>query len=211
MCATAASPRTRTRGRRTARPCRRVRCPRGFDRAAMSSLAGSPCRKYPLAPMRLSNLLATLALTAATPAAAQVCPYENLLPEFAQFVATTGDLAPPARAEAFVERFAAKHPDFYSEPLFGNRAKAGRARAAPVRSAEGAEVCGLATDHARRRAGYGLAPSRPTTRASKERSARHFPTTPARRRSASACRSTCSTATSGPTRRASRACASASR
>jgi hypothetical protein len=73
--------------------------------------------------MRLSNLLATLALTAATPAAAQVCPYENLMPEFAQFVATTGDLAPPARAEAFVERFAAKHPDFYSEQLFGTRAK----------------------------------------------------------------------------------------
>jgi hypothetical protein len=73
--------------------------------------------------MKLSNLLATLALLAAMPAAAQVCPYENLLPEFAEFVASTGDLAPPARAEAFVDRFAAKHPDFYSESLFGTRAK----------------------------------------------------------------------------------------
>ncbi len=73
--------------------------------------------------MKLSNLLATLALAAATPAGAQVCPYENLLPEFAQFVAATGDLAPPARAEAFVDRFAAKHPDFYSEQMFGTRAK----------------------------------------------------------------------------------------
>lgn len=73
--------------------------------------------------MKLSNILATLALIAATPTVAQVCPYENLLPEFAQFVATTADLPPPARAEAFVERFAAKHPDFYSEQMFGTRAK----------------------------------------------------------------------------------------
>lgn len=73
--------------------------------------------------MKLSNLIAALGLVTAAPAAAQVCPYENLLPEFAQFVASTGDLAPPARAEAFVDRFAAKHRDFYSEQLFGNRAK----------------------------------------------------------------------------------------
>ena len=59
--------------------------------------------------MKLSNLIATLALAAATPAVAQVCPYENLMPEFTEFVAATGNLEPQARAEAFVARFAAKH------------------------------------------------------------------------------------------------------
>jgi hypothetical protein len=73
--------------------------------------------------MKLSNLIAVLALAAATPAAAQVCPYQNLLPEFSELVATTSDLAAPARAEAFVERFAAKHADFYSEQMFGSRQK----------------------------------------------------------------------------------------
>jgi choline dehydrogenase-like flavoprotein len=71
--------------------------------------------------MKLSNLMAVLALAAAAPAAAQVCPYQNLMPEFSEFVAATADLAPKARAEAFVERFAAKHPDFYSEQMFGSR------------------------------------------------------------------------------------------
>jgi hypothetical protein len=78
---------------------------------------------YPLPPMKLSNLLPTLALAVATPAVAQVCPYRDLMPEFSKFVAATSELAPPARAEAFVERFAAKHPDFYSEPMFGSRRK----------------------------------------------------------------------------------------
>lgn len=72
--------------------------------------------------MKLSNLTAVLAL-AATPAAAQVCPHQNLMPEFSEFVAATAELAPAARAGAFVERFAAKHPDFYSEQLFGSRQK----------------------------------------------------------------------------------------
>jgi hypothetical protein len=73
--------------------------------------------------MKLSNLLPALALAVATPALAQVCPYQNLMPEFSEFVAATGDLAPKARAAAFVERFAAKHPDFYSEQMFGSREK----------------------------------------------------------------------------------------
>jgi len=76
---------------------------------------------YPLAPMKLSNLLPALALALASPALAQVCPYQNLMPEFSGFVAATADLAPKARADAFVERFAAKHPDFYSEEMFGSR------------------------------------------------------------------------------------------
>ena len=73
--------------------------------------------------MKLSNLLPALAFAIATPAVAQVCPYQNLMPEFSKFVASTGDLAPQARAAAFVERFVAKHPDFYSESLFGSREK----------------------------------------------------------------------------------------
>jgi hypothetical protein len=78
---------------------------------------------YPLAAMRLSNLLPALALALATPAVAQVCPYEDLMPEFSKFVTSTGDLAPPQRAAAFVERFVSKHPDFYKESLFGPREK----------------------------------------------------------------------------------------
>jgi hypothetical protein len=73
--------------------------------------------------MKLSNLLPTLGLLLAAPALGQVCPYENLMPEFAAFAVTTGDLAPAARAEAFVTRFADKHRDFYSEQLFGSRDK----------------------------------------------------------------------------------------
>lgn len=78
---------------------------------------------YPLRQMKLSNLLAVLALATAAPAVAQVCPYANLMPEFSKFVESTGDLAPPARAAAFVDRFVAKHPDFYKESLFGPREK----------------------------------------------------------------------------------------
>ena len=73
--------------------------------------------------MKLSNLMALLTLLLASPAAAQVCPYENLMPEFAQFVAATGELEPQARAAAFVTRFADKHRDFYSEQMFGSRDK----------------------------------------------------------------------------------------
>ena len=73
--------------------------------------------------MKLSNLMALLALLAVSPAHAQVCPYENLMPEFTEFVAATADLGPQARAEAFVARFADKHRDFYSEQMFGTRDK----------------------------------------------------------------------------------------
>src|SRR5689334_7468410 len=80
-----------------------------------------PCIEYPLPPMKLSNPLAALALFVMSAAHAQVCPYENLMPEFSEFVGATGELAPPVRAEAFVARFVDKHRDFYSEQLFGTR------------------------------------------------------------------------------------------
>jgi hypothetical protein len=73
--------------------------------------------------MKLSNLMAVLALFVVAAAHAQVCPYENLMPEFAEFAASTSDLEPAARAEAFVTRFVDKHRDFYSEELFGSRDK----------------------------------------------------------------------------------------
>jgi hypothetical protein len=73
--------------------------------------------------MKLSNVLPAFALVLAAPALAQVCPYQNLMPEFTEFVTATQDLAPQPRAAAFVERFAAKHPDFYSESMFGSREK----------------------------------------------------------------------------------------
>jgi len=71
--------------------------------------------------MKLSSLLSILALAVAVPAMGQVCPYQDLMPEFTAFVAATEDLAPPARTVAFVERFASKHSDFYSEQMFGSR------------------------------------------------------------------------------------------
>jgi hypothetical protein len=43
------------------------------------------------------------------------------MPEFAELVTATTGLAPQARASEFVARFAAKHPDFYSERAFGSR------------------------------------------------------------------------------------------
>ena len=72
--------------------------------------------------MKLSNLMAAaLAILVTSTAHAQVCPYENLMPEFSDFVASTGDLEPTARAEAFVTRFVDKHRDFYTQELFGSR------------------------------------------------------------------------------------------
>ncbi|HEX7116491.1 MAG TPA: hypothetical protein VF193_15300 [Steroidobacter sp.] len=64
-------------------------------------------------------LITTLALAAGS-APAQSCPYENLLPEFAEFVQETRDLEATKRARAFVEQFAARHPDYYSERMFGS-------------------------------------------------------------------------------------------
>lgn len=50
-----------------------------------------------------------------TPASADVCHYENLMPEFFAFRARTKDLAPEARAGKFMTEFAAKHPAFYGD------------------------------------------------------------------------------------------------
>lgn len=43
------------------------------------------------------------------------------MPEFTQFAQATRDLAATERARAFVERFAARHPRYYSERTFGSR------------------------------------------------------------------------------------------
>ena len=67
------------------------------------------------------TLLAALALHPA-PASASVCAYENLMPEFFAFEATTKNLAPEIRADRFMKEIAAKHPEFYSDSEFGSPA-----------------------------------------------------------------------------------------
>jgi hypothetical protein len=78
---------------------------------------------HSLKPMSLSTLLSALTVVVGAPAIGRGCPYQNLMPEFSNFVAATENLAPPARAAAFAERFSARHPDFYSDQTFGSRQK----------------------------------------------------------------------------------------
>lgn len=59
-------------------------------------------------------LIAALAFPP-TQAFADVCRYENLMPEFFAFRARTKDLAPEARAGKFVTDFAARHPEYYGD------------------------------------------------------------------------------------------------
>jgi hypothetical protein len=83
--------------------------------------------------MKLSNLIAAaLSLFVASTARAQVCPYENLMPEFAGFVAATGDLEPAARAS--VTRFVTSIGTLQRTAVRLARPNA-QARPAPVRSA----------------------------------------------------------------------------
>src|ERR1700733_13097625 len=49
------------------------------------------------------------------PAAAGVCKYQNLMPEFFAFEAATKNLAPDIRAERFAKEFVARHPGFYGD------------------------------------------------------------------------------------------------
>ena len=49
------------------------------------------------------------------PAAAGVCQYQNLMPEFFAFEAATKNLAPDIRAERFAKEFVARHPGFYGD------------------------------------------------------------------------------------------------
>jgi hypothetical protein len=53
------------------------------------------------------------------PAVADVCQYQNLMPEFFAFEAATKNLAPDIRAERFAKEFAAKHPAFYGDKDLG--------------------------------------------------------------------------------------------
>lgn len=64
--------------------------------------------------------VAGLALAAAlifhpASAFADVCRYQNLMPEFFAFEARTKNLAPDIRADRFVKEFAANHPAFYGD------------------------------------------------------------------------------------------------
>jgi hypothetical protein len=83
--------------------------------------------------MRLSNIrnwalrafLALGAWLAYSPAAlAEVCRYQNLMPEFFAFEAATMTLTPEIRTERFMKEFAAKHPAFYGDKDLGWPARA---------------------------------------------------------------------------------------
>ena len=83
--------------------------------------------------MRLSNIrnwalrafLALGAWLAFSPAAlAEVCRYQNLMPEFFAFEAATMTLTPEIRTERFMKEFAAKHPAFYGDKDLGWPARA---------------------------------------------------------------------------------------
>ena len=53
------------------------------------------------------------------PALADVCQYQNLMPEFFAFEAATKNLSPDIRAARFMKEFAAKHPAFYGDKDLG--------------------------------------------------------------------------------------------
>ena len=71
----------------------------------------------------VTRLLASLLLAfAACPADAAVCHYSNLMPAFFAFEAQTRHLPLQQRAEAFVNRFAPRFPDYYGNPdVFGTK------------------------------------------------------------------------------------------
>src|SRR6185437_4039381 len=68
---------------------------------------------------RLSRLAAgfattiVAALAASVSDAATLCAYRDYMPAYAKLYAETRMLTPKARGDAFVERYAAAHPDFY--------------------------------------------------------------------------------------------------
>jgi type II secretory pathway component PulM len=54
--------------------------------------------------------LGTVLALRPAPVLADVCQYQNLMPEFFAFEAATKTLAPDIRAARFVKEFAVKHP-----------------------------------------------------------------------------------------------------
>jgi hypothetical protein len=72
-----------------------------------------------------SLLLASALAKAVSP---QRCTYQDLMPDYEQFALHTAELLPPERADAFVQQFAPRFPDFYAPEVFGDSEKM-RARA----------------------------------------------------------------------------------
>jgi hypothetical protein len=57
------------------------------------------------------------------PVLADVCQYQNLMPDFFAFEASTKNLSPDIRADRFMKEFAAKNPAFYGDKDLGWPAK----------------------------------------------------------------------------------------
>ncbi len=51
------------------------------------------------------------------------CAYEDLMPEFLAFSDRSARLAPEKRGKAFATEFAAAHPEYYAEEVFGDRSE----------------------------------------------------------------------------------------
>lgn len=70
--------------------------------------------------------LTTLAVGAAAPVgatASKPCSFQDLMPAYQKFASTTTRFSPQQRAEAFVNTFVHRYPDYYSPEVFGDAAR----------------------------------------------------------------------------------------
>lgn len=81
-----------------------------------------------LAKRARSSVAALLLCAAASPALADGCRHQTLMPAFEAFLAQHQDATPEAKGQAFARDFALRFPEFYGAPLFGDPDKlAGKA------------------------------------------------------------------------------------
>ena len=76
--------------------------------------------------VRFWTALWTLVFCAIAPAeatASRPCSYQDLMPPYETFAARTAGLFPQQRAEAFVNTFVPRYPDYYSPEVFGDGAR----------------------------------------------------------------------------------------
>jgi len=70
--------------------------------------------------------LATLAASALAPAgatASKPCHYQDLMPPYEKFAAATTGFSAQQRAQAFINDFVPRYPDYYAPEVFGDAAK----------------------------------------------------------------------------------------
>lgn len=68
----------------------------------------------------------TLAATVSQAQAAQVCRYQNFMPEYFAFETKTAAMAPDKRADLFMSDFMPRHPIFYGAGIYEEIAKTGK-------------------------------------------------------------------------------------